>query len=172
MEDIINKKTSNLILIFLIVIILILVSSCSNRENGANFEPPKEATEKNNENNKPKLSIKTMPEVYSLAMSSSPGIHLGITMESKVEPDIQFKTNSGNFISWEDGNIEELGNDVRLSIAQSGSIYWIPDKDTKDGDIVTVDLVDSDGKITATTEMTVKIQEQNYSLSPVLNSGD
>lgn len=79
--------------------------------------------------------------------------------ESKGEPDIQFKANSENFVSWEDGNIEELGKDVRLSIAQSGLIYWIPDKDTKDGDIVTVDLVDSDGKTTGTTEMTVKIRE-------------
>lgn len=89
-----------------------------------------------------------------------------VTEEDKKEreADLQFEASSVTFFSWENSIITDLGNQIKLSLPQSGAIYWTPEHSTKSGDTVSVSLVDHRENSIKEVTLVVDLQDHKYSL--------
>jgi hypothetical protein len=108
------------------------------------------------------ISVKTSPDRYALAMSSTPGIILSIAGQAEGLTTLKYEATSGSFGLWEDGVITGLGNPTNRKFGDSPSAHWTPDDATQNGDAVTVSLLGESGDVLAQVNMAVSVQDNWY----------
>jgi len=111
------------------------------------------------------FNVKTEPGSYTLAMNSYPGIYLNVTGQAETGASVRYDCLSGHFGALTDGKITFLGNFAMNGLGSSPAVFWTPDAATKDGEIVTVRLINGAGTELTAVSLTVRINENHmYSL--------
>jgi hypothetical protein len=110
-----------------------------------------------------KFEVNPSPERYTPAMSSAPGILLGIDGQASGQPAMTYECESGSFFYWENGEITNFGNKAEVEFG-SQNLYWTPDADTKDGDMILMQLVDENSGVMAAQGLTVRVDGIYYTL--------
>lgn len=105
-----------------------------------------------------KFKVRPDPEKYTPAMSSTPGIRLDITYDGP-PARILYEAQTGTFLTWQDSVVTDLGDSVEQS-ADSAPLYWAPDTETLQDDIITLTVLNEDGgKIAAATFPIIKRED-------------
>ena len=91
-----------------------------------------------------KFFVTTSPGKYTPAMSSTPGLRLDIAYEGPVA-QILYEAETGGFITWENSIIEDLGNSVTRP-ADAPALYWRPDLDIPQDDVITLTILNEAGE--------------------------
>jgi hypothetical protein len=98
----------------------------------------------------------TEPEIYfpSQSLYGFPGISLCMTWRAGSAPAVlAYSADSGSFGRYS----PEFSSARVISAAPGDEIFWTPDDATKNGDKVTVSLIDADGQILARTTLTADV---------------
>ncbi|GHU49082.1 hypothetical protein FACS1894127_1340 [Clostridia bacterium] len=111
------------------------------------------------------FEISPFPERYTLAMSNVPGILLTIDGQASGLSTMAYDCESGDFIYWEgeSGEITHYGSNAKVDFG-SRNLYWTPDANTKDGDLILIRLVDKGGGVMAAQGLTVRMDGAYYTL--------
>ncbi|MDR1690179.1 MAG: hypothetical protein LBS21_16475 [Clostridiales bacterium] len=91
----------------------------------------------------PGLTVRPVPNSYTLAMSSTPGIWLDISYTGEYA-DVRYRAENGTFITWINNVITDLGNDVTEK--SETQVYWSISPDLTEAaksDTVTVTVLNA-----------------------------
>ena len=114
-------------------------------ESSSASAPPSPAAEfKTEKTDSVKFFVTTSPGKYTPAMSSTPGLQLDITYDGPTA-QILYEAETGGFITWQNSVIEDLGNSVTRP-ADASALYWRPNSDTPQDDVITLTILNEAGE--------------------------
>jgi hypothetical protein len=115
------------------------------------------------------FKVSVMPEKYLLTMSSTPGIQMTAFYLGDIEvKSVLFITQNGSLFTWEvpSGKISE--HTQKLEVPLGEAVYWSPIGKgnsmipNMQDSVITVTLIDKDGKSLAETQVTIRNEEGVY----------
>jgi hypothetical protein len=114
------------------------------------------------------FEITPTPDKYTLAISSVPGIMLHIDGRASGRPTMRYECESGHFGMLEDGKITTFGSETERPFGSAPSLHWTPDEETKDGDKITISLIEADGALLTARTFAVRVDDAfRYTLEQV-----
>lgn len=135
-------------------------------KDGKRIEPPEDQTPPS-----PSVSpavinfrVRPDPEKYTPLMSSTPGIRLDIAYAGP-PAEILYEAETGGFLTWENSVVTDLRASTQQPIGSS-PLYWRPDFETLQDDIITLTVLNEDGEKIAGAMLSITKREDGYFIAP------
>lgn len=112
------------------------------------------------------VNVTSPIDYYELTMSSVPGFPIKINVSeaySDTTHKVQFITDKGNLLTWENSDVKIYGKQLRVNLSDT-TVYWSPNdcEETYEGCTVSVEVIDESNNVVASEKFHIVSEDRRY----------